>query len=97
MVALNPVWAQRIGEVFPDIADLQAFVHEHAWHPVEMWPEENRRVLERLGRVDADGRVHLARDADQFVPIVCGGQGSLHAIALPSWGETYMRSVAVRR
>jgi hypothetical protein len=96
MIAWNPVWAQRFGAEFPDVADLQAFVHEHAWQPVDVWPEENRRVLERLGRIDGDGRVHLARDPDQFVPIVCGGRGSLHAIALPSWGETQMQSVAVR-
>ena len=29
---------------------------------------------------------------DQIVPIVCGGLGSLHAIALPSFGESQMQS-----
>ncbi|MBM3658050.1 MAG: hypothetical protein FJW95_00905 [Actinobacteria bacterium] len=96
MVAFNPVWAQRFGAEFPEIGDLQAFVHEHAWQPIDLWPEGNQEILRTLGRVDDDGRVHLARAPEQLVPIVCGGRGSLHAIALPSWGETIMQSVAVR-
>jgi hypothetical protein len=97
MVAFNPVWAQRFGEAFPDIGALQSFLHGHAWHPIEMWPEANQEILRKLGRVDADGRVHLAKEPSQFIPIVCGGRGGLHAIALPSWGETWVQSVAVRR
>ena len=34
---------------------------------------------------------------DQIVPIVCGGLGSLHAIALPSFGESQMQSHPVLR
>lgn len=97
VVCFNPVWAQRFAQAFPDVADLQAFLHEHAWQPIEMWPAGNRAILEQQGRVDARGRVHLAERPDQFVPVVCGGRGSLHAIALPSWGESTMCSVAVRR
>jgi hypothetical protein len=48
-------------------------------------------------RVDDDGRVLLVRRPDQIVPIVCGGLGSLHAIALPSFGESQMQSAAVVR
>ena len=47
--------------------------------------------------VDAAGRVHLVERPDQIVPIVCGGLGSLHAIALPSFGESHMQSRAVLR
>jgi len=97
MIAFNPVWAQRFAVVFPDVADLQAYVHEHAWHPIDMWPAGNQEILRSLGRVDEQGRVHLAKEPEQFIPIVCGGRGSLHAIALPSWGETYVQAAAVRR
>ena len=37
-----------------------------------------------------------SRRPDQIVPIVCGGLGSLHAIALPSFGESQMQSAAGR-
>ncbi len=97
VIACNPVWAQRFGKEFPEVADLQAFVHDHAWQPIEMWPEGNQEILRGLGRVDGDGRVHLAAGPEQIIPIVCGGRGSLHAVALPSWGETWVQSVAVRR
>lgn len=97
IVAFNPVWAQRFGAVFPDVEDLQAFVQEHAWQPIDLWPEGNRRVLEERGRVDARGRVHVAERADQWVPVVCGGRGSLHGVALTSWGESNLTHAAVRR
>lgn len=97
VVCFNPVWAQRFAAAFPDVADLQAFVQEHAWQPVELWPEGNRAILESQGKVDADGRVHIAERADQWIPVVCGGRGSLHGIALTSWGESTLQSVAVRR
>ncbi|MBM3658503.1 MAG: hypothetical protein FJW95_03240 [Actinobacteria bacterium] len=96
-VAFNPVWAQRFGAAFPDVADLQAFVQEHAWQPVDLWPADNRRILEERGRIDAQGRVHLAARPDQWVPIVCGGRGSLHGVALTSWGESSFCHAPVRR
>ena len=96
-VAFNPVWAQRFGAVFPDVADLQAFVQEHAWQPIELWPEENQRILRERDRVDGQGRVHVAARPDQWVPIVCGGRGSLHAVALTSWGESSSCHAPVRR
>lgn len=96
-VAFNPVWAQRFGAAFPDVADLQAFVQEHAWQPADLWPVENRRILEERGRIDAQGRVHIAERPDQWVPIVCGGRGSLHGVALTSWGESSSCHAPVRR
>ncbi len=97
VVAFNPVWAQRFGAAFPDVADLQAFVQEHAWQPIDLWPAENQRVLYERDRVDAQGRVHIAAEPAQWVPIVCGGRASLHGVALTSWAETSLGHAAVRR
>ena len=97
VLAVNPVWAGRFGATFPDVADAQAFLHEHAWQPVDLWPAANRRRLEELGRVDDRGRVHLSARPDQYVLVVCGGHGSLHAVALPSWGESSLQSAEVVR
>ncbi len=55
VLAVNPMWAERFGVVFPELADLQAFLHEHAWQPLELWPEPNRAILRAKGRVGADG------------------------------------------
>jgi hypothetical protein len=97
VLAVNPVWASRFGAAFTAVDDLKAFLHEHAWQPVDLWPASNRELLERNGRVDGAGRVHLCARPEQFVIVVCGGHGSLHAICLPSWGESAMQSVAVVR
>jgi hypothetical protein len=74
--------------VFPDIADCQAFLHEHAWQPIDSWPPSGREILERRERVDPDGRVRLNDRPDQIVLVVCGGLGNLHAVALPSWSDS---------
>jgi hypothetical protein len=97
VVAINPMWAERFGAEFPDVEELQGFLRENAWQPIDLWPGPNRQILEQKGRVDSDGRVHLVGRPDQIVPIVCGGLGSLHAIALPSFGESQMQSHAVLR
>jgi hypothetical protein len=97
IVCFNPVWAQRFGKEFPDVGDVEAFLHENAWQPIELWPEGNQKILREQGRVDSKGRVHKATRPDQYVPVVCGGRGSLHSIALPSWGESAMQSAAVCR
>jgi hypothetical protein len=93
VLAVNPDWAARLGREFPDVDDLKAFLCEHAWQPIDLWPPATRHLFEC--RVDAGGRVHLNERPEQFVIIVCGGQVSLHAICLPSWGETEMQSRAV--
>jgi hypothetical protein len=97
VVAFNPMWAERFGKVFPDVDDLTAYLRDNAWQPIDLWPEANARLLRERNRVDSRGRVHLVDRPGQIVPIVCGGLGSLHAIALPSFGESSMQSKAVVR
>jgi hypothetical protein len=95
IVAFNPMWAERFGRAFPDVEDLQRYLRAHACQPIDLWPAANAAMLADRGRVDPEGRVHLFERPDQFVPMVCGGLGSLHAIALPSFGESQMQSKAI--
>ncbi len=97
VVAFNPMWAERFGKVFAHIDDLTAYLRDHAWQPIDLWPAPNAELLRQRDRVDERGRVHLVARPDQIVPIVCGGLGSLHAIVLPSFGESTMQSMRVRR
>ncbi len=95
VVAVNPIWADRFATVFPDVEDAKAYVHEHAWQPIESWPEGNRKVLEDKGRVGPGGRVSMSTGPHQYVLVVCGGLGNLHAIGLPSWGDSSLQHQAV--
>jgi hypothetical protein len=95
VVAINPVWADRFATVFPDVDALSEYLRDNAWQPIDLWPEFNARLLRERGRVDAGGRVHLVSRPEQIVPFVCGGLGSLHAVSLPSFGESTMQSKAV--
>lgn len=96
VLAINPEWARRFGRVFPDVADAKQYLLDHAWQPVELWPDSGRRILEEKGRVDGRGRVWLNERPDQFVLAVCGGLGNLHAICLPSWADSEITSQPVR-
>jgi hypothetical protein len=93
VVAMNPMWAERFGTAFPVAEDCQQYLWEHAWQPIDVWPERNQEILRGKGRVDDAGRVRLVASPAQIVPFVCGGLGSLHAVALPSFGESQLQSV----
>jgi hypothetical protein len=95
VLVINPMWAERFGKEFPDIDDMRTFVHSHAWQPVDAWPEPNQRILHQKHRVDDKGRVFVNEFPEQFVFVVAGGLGNLHAICLPSWGESKIQSQAV--
>ena len=92
------MWAERFGAAFPDVDDSSSTCSEQrvaADRPLARG-ERRRSCATRAGST-ADGRVHLVERPDQIVPIVCGGLGSLHAIALPSFGESTMQSKPVVR
>jgi hypothetical protein len=95
VIAINPMWAERFAKAFPDVGSVQTFLQENAWQPIELWPAANQEILRKKNRVDGQGRVHLCARPDQLVPIVCGGLGSLHAVVLPSFGESQMQSALV--
>ena len=73
----------------------EACLLEHAWQSIEQWPVAARALLEAKDRVGPNGRVHMHERPEQFVVVVCGGLGNLHAIALATWGESTMQSATV--
>lgn len=91
VLLLNPVWAARMGAVFPDIAALQEVLWEHAWQPLDAFPERFRPFLEHRGHVEG-GKVRLAARPEQFVPLVAGGLGSHQGVLLNSFGDTLMQT-----
>ena len=93
VLAINPDWAARLGKEFPKIEDFQTFLLENAYQPLDLWPESTRPLFEE--RADGKGRIYLNERPEQFVVMVCGGPVSLHAVCLPSWGETEFQSQAV--
>jgi hypothetical protein len=97
VLLVNPMWAERFGRVFERVDDFQSYLWEHAWQPIELFRETNAKVLEAKGRVDRHGRVYLCGRPDQLEPVVCGGLGGLHGVALTSFVQSEMQSVEARR
>jgi hypothetical protein len=97
VLVVNPMWAERLARTFPDIEDLQGYLWSNAWQPIELFRPTNQDVLRAKGRVDHDGRVYLAGRPAQFVPVVCGGLGGLHGVALTSFVQSELQSVEVVR
>ena len=88
LIALSPPWADLIARDVPDVSDVQRLLFDAATQPVTMWPEVHRRRLEADGRVDGEGRVALVERPEDLLVMVCGGLGSLHGLALHSFGPT---------
>jgi hypothetical protein len=97
VLVVNPMWAERLGRTFPDVEDFQQYVWEHAWQPISLFRATNAEVLRAKGRVDQQGRVFLCSRPDQIVPVVCGGLGGLHGVALTSFVQSELQSTAVVR
>jgi hypothetical protein len=97
VLLVNPMWASRLGTAYPKIESFQEALWEHAWQPIDLFRPNNQKVLRDKDRVDAQGRVRLAGRPDQFVPVVCGGLGGLHGVALTSFVQSEMQSVATAR
>jgi hypothetical protein len=97
VLLVNPMWATRLGETFPEIESFQEYLWQHAYQPIELFRPNNQQVLRDKERVAADGKVRLAGRPDQFVPVVCGGLGGLHAVALTSFVQSELQSVLVAR
>ena len=95
LCAINPVWAEVIGRVYPDIADVQNFIWDKCALPIEWFRPEYRAPIDALGRIKQDGRVHLVPKPEDVLVMVAGGLGGLHAAMLHSWGTclTVTRSI----
>ena len=93
-VALNPVWAKMIAAEFPSIQDVQQVLWESASLPVRSFPDGYDAGLV-MSRRHGD-RVHVAQSPADILVTVCGGMGNLHALSMPSWGDTRSVTVPVR-
>lgn len=95
-VAINPVWAAIIGRDVPDIQDVQQQIWEHACLPIDaFWPGLRARI-EVSGRLLPNGRVPQVPSPAEVVVFVAGGMGSLHAMAMHSWGTCLTATRALR-
>jgi hypothetical protein len=96
LVAINPVWADLICQQFPDIEAVQQLLWDKAALPITWFRPEYRKPIEALGRIRADGRVHLVPAPKDVLVMVAGGEGGLHAHSVHSWGAclTVTRAVA---
>lgn len=95
LVAINPMWAERIAREFPRAEDVQQVLWEYSSLPVDWFPAPHRAGIEELGRVDAAGRVHLTEFPEEVLFLTAGGLGNLHAAVLHSWGATRAHTRAI--
>jgi len=88
MVCIAPPWAELIARTHPAVEDVAAELYRHAALPIDWWPAPHRAKAERDGRIDEHGMVHLVESPAHLLVMVNGGLGSLHALALHSFGPT---------
>lgn len=82
LVALNPVWAEKVAESHPRIEDVQEALYGHARIPLADFPAAMQVALSTSRRL-RDGDLYLMDSPDDVSVIVNGGPGNLHAAMLP--------------
>jgi len=87
MVAINPIWADILGQEFKDIADLQEAIWRHASTPASDLQSLHLEQLEAQGRIRSDGRIYMTPEPKDLLLFVCGGTGGLHATVLHTFGS----------
>jgi hypothetical protein len=93
-VAFNPVWAKMIAADYPLVEDVQEALWAAASLPVASFPAGYDAGLV-LSRRHGD-RVHIAQSPQDVIVTVCGGMGNLHALSMPSWGDTKSVTAGIR-
>ena len=88
MIAINPIWAELIGEQMPDIADVQECLWKHASLDADHFQLLHREELEKQERIRADGRVYLTPEPKDMLVFVAGGLGGLHATGFHTFGTS---------
>jgi hypothetical protein len=87
MVAINPIWAEILGNEMPNIEDVQEALWHYASVPADHLQSLHREQLEAQGRVRQDGRIYMTPEPKDILLFVCGGTGGLHATVLHSFGS----------
>jgi hypothetical protein len=82
LVALNPLWAEKVFAVYPRMEDVQEQLHRNACLPIDWFPSSIQPSLEAANRV-INGRVYLMDTPNDVSVVVNGGRGNLHAHMFP--------------
>jgi hypothetical protein len=88
LLLLCPDFAHKIARDGIGIADLQQMLLAGTRAPIERWHRSHWPKLEKLGYVDGNV-VPLARDPEQFLIAVAGGESGHHALYFCTFGLTW--------
>ena len=88
LLLLCPDFAHKIARDGIGVPDLQRMLLEGTRTPIERWHRRHWPKLEKLGYVDGNV-VPLARDPEQFLVAVAGGESGHHALYFCTFGLTW--------
>lgn len=88
LVAINPIWAEILGQDFPNIEDAQEVLWRYASVDARLLQKHHREQLEQQERVRSDGRVYMSPEPKDMLLFVCGGLGGLHGTGFHTFGTS---------
>jgi len=88
LLLLCPDFAHKISRDGIDVPTMQRMLLERTRTPIERWHRSHWPKLEKLGYVDGNV-VPLARDPEQFLIAVAGGESGHHALYFCTFGLTW--------
>ena len=93
LLLLCPDFAHKVARDGIDVPTMQRMLLEWTRAPIERWHKNHWPKLEKLGYVDGNV-VPLARDPEQFLIAVAGGESGHHALYFCTFGLTWSVSKA---
>ena len=95
LLAICPDFAYIINRDGWSVDDAKQFLYDETKAiPLDRFPKELHEHMESQGRIE-NGVVPLAARPDQFIIVVGGGLGGLHAIACHAFAETFAVTRAI--
>jgi hypothetical protein len=97
MLLINPAWARILAA---EIGSFEA-VREEIWQEAvvrrDLFPRSHQPYLDQRGLFDAQGSVRVVGRPEDLRIVVCGGDGAVHAMALPGYGPSRAVTRAVNQ
>jgi hypothetical protein len=88
MLLINPAWAHILAMEVGSFETVREQIWQEASVARDLFPAVYQPFLDLRGLFDAKGNVRVLGHPEDLQILVCGGDGAVHAMALPGYGPS---------
>lgn len=88
MLLINPAWARILAKEIGSFETVRERIWQEASVRRDLFPVVYQPFLHQRGFFDVRGNVRVVGHPEDLQVVVCGGDGAVHAMALPGYGPS---------